>query len=139
MVAELLKGQDITSAWNQAKVNFREARIDHAQSAELSAFAGLLTRDYATSNESKIESSGYVIHTLEAAVWCLMTTTDFPSCVLKAVNLGSDTDTTGCVAGGLAGLYYGVDSIPADWLAALPRQSDLTELFQKFINRNPTC
>ena len=67
--------------------------------------------------------------TLEAAVWCLLTTGDFASCVLKAVNLGSDTDTTGCVAGALAGVFHGEQGIPADWRGALPRQVELARLF----------
>ena len=57
--------------------------------------------------ESEIISSGYVVHTLEAAIWCLLTTDSFLDCVLKAVNLGDDTDTVGAIAGSLAGIYYG--------------------------------
>jgi ADP-ribosylglycohydrolase len=52
--------------------------------------------------------------------------------VLKAVNLGGDTDTTGCVAGGLAGAAYGMKSIPTDWIGQLARKSDVDVLFQKF-------
>ncbi len=70
--------------------------------------------------EEAIESSGYVVHTLEAALWCLLNTTDYASCALRAVNLGRDTDTVGAVAGGLAGLYYGFMNIPVDWLAVIP-------------------
>ena len=55
-----------------------------------------------------IESSGYVVDTLEAAVWCLLNTDTQKDCLLKAVNLGDDTDTVAAVAGGLAGLYYGL-------------------------------
>jgi ADP-ribosylglycohydrolase len=67
----------------------------------------------------KISSSGYVVDTLEAAVWSLITTADFKDALLKAVNLGDDTDTVGAIAGGLGGLYYGMDGIPEDWLAAI--------------------
>ncbi|HEY1048563.1 MAG TPA: ADP-ribosylglycohydrolase family protein, partial [Prosthecobacter sp.] len=67
-----------------------------------------------------------------ASLWCLLTTNNFSDCVLKAVNLGSDTDTTGCVAGGLAGVVYGLDAIPSEWRLALPRQDDLRDLFQRF-------
>lgn len=66
-----------------------------------------------------IRSGGYVLDTLKAAVWCLVTTDDYAGCALKAVNLGDDTDTTAAVAGGLAGIVYGIDSIPAEWLAKL--------------------
>lgn len=69
--------------------------------------------------EDDIESDGYVVHTLEAALWCLLNTTSYEECVVRAVNLGRDTDTTACVAGALAGIAYGYDAIPADWVEAL--------------------
>ena len=65
---------------------------------------------------------------LEAAVWSLATTGSFEEALLKAVNLGDDTDTVGAIAGGLAGLYYGYDKIPADWLAAIKRRDWIEEL-----------
>ena len=70
----------------------------------------------------RIKSSGYVVDTLEAAVWSLITTDSFEQALLKAVNLGDDTDTVGAITGGLAGLYYGYDKIPADWLSAIKRR-----------------
>lgn len=71
--------------------------------------------------EDSIRSTGYVVDTLEAAVWSLINTDSFADALLKAVNLGYDTDTVGAVCGGLAALYYGYDAIPQDWLAALQR------------------
>ncbi|MEE0420032.1 MAG: ADP-ribosylglycohydrolase family protein [Lachnospiraceae bacterium] len=70
-------------------------------------------------SRESIQSSGYVVHTLEAALWCLSTTDSFEQCVLKAVNLGDDTDTTAAVTGGLAGIVYGYDSIPKNWILIL--------------------
>ena len=67
----------------------------------------------------EIESSGYVVDTLEAALWCLANTNSYRECLLWAVNLGEDADTVAAVAGSLAGLYYGYDSIPHEWLAGL--------------------
>jgi len=75
-----------------------------------------------------IKSSGYVVDTLEAAVWSLITTDSFESALLKAVNLGKDTDTVGAVAGGLGGLFYGYDAIPEDWLAAIKRREWIEEM-----------
>lgn len=67
----------------------------------------------------KIKSGGYVKDTLTASLWCLLHTSSYEACVLKAVNLGDDTDTTAAVAGGLAGLYYGFSSIPKNWIKDL--------------------
>jgi ADP-ribosyl-[dinitrogen reductase] hydrolase len=81
--------------------------------------------------EEEIKSSGYVVHTLEAALWCLLTYNTYAATVLAAVNLGDDTDTTGAVAGGLAGLAYGEAGIPAEWLASLARRADIEDLAQR--------
>lgn len=72
-----------------------------------------------TLQEEEIKSSGYVVDTLEAALWAVSTTDNFRDAVLKAVNLGSDTDTVGAVAGGLAGIMYGMDGIPEEWIDSL--------------------
>ena len=74
----------------------------------------------------EVKSGGYVVDTLDAALWCLVNTGSYADCVLTAVNLGSDTDTTACVAGALAGAFYGYDAIPAEWLKAL-RGKDVIE------------
>lgn len=78
--------------------------------------------------EPEINSSGYVVHTLEAALWCLLRHDTYAATVLAAVNLGDDTDTTGAVAGGLAGLAYGEAGIPPEWLAGLARRADIEDL-----------
>lgn len=78
--------------------------------------------------EEAIKSSGYVVDSIEAAVWCLITTESFAECELKAVNLGEDTDTVGAIAGGLAGLYYGYEAIPKDWLAVIQRREWIEEM-----------
>ena len=72
--------------------------------------------------EEQIKTSGYVIDSIEAAVWCLITTDSYKECMLKAVNLGDDTDTVAAIAGGLAGLYYGYEEIPKDWLAVIKKR-----------------
>ena len=66
-----------------------------------------------------IRSGGFVDETADAALWCLATTGSYRDCVLAAVNLGNDADTTACVAGAMAGVRYGYGAIPAEWLKAL--------------------
>lgn len=83
---------------------------------------------FVTLPEIEINSSGYVVDTLEAAIWCLLTTDSYEGCVLKAVNLGEDTDTVGAVAGGLAGVYYGYDNIPEKWKAKIAKRDWIEEL-----------
>lgn len=67
-------------------------------------------------NESEIKSTGFVVDTFEAALWAVATTDNYRDAVLKAVNLGDDTDTVAAVAGGLAGIIYGMEGIPAEWI-----------------------
>lgn len=76
--------------------------------------------------ESDVRSGGYVLDTETAAYWCLLTTDSYRDCVLKAVNLGDDTDTTAAVAGSIAGIVYGTEGIPPEWLGAL-RGKDVIE------------
>lgn len=84
--------------------------------------------------EEEIKSSGYVVDTLEAALWCLLNTGDYSSCILRAVNLGEDTDTVAAVAGGLAGIYYGLGGIPESWRDTL-RNKEAIEDIAKRSNR----
>ena len=81
--------------------------------------------------EKEIKSSGYVVDTLEAAVWCLITTDSFAECLLKVVNLGDDTDTVAAVAGGLAGLFYGIEAMPGEWLDVISQKEYVVDLCEK--------
>jgi ADP-ribosylglycohydrolase len=78
--------------------------------------------------ESGIKSGGFVIDTLEAAFWCSFTTDSYREAVLKAVNLGDDTDTTVAVASAMVGLACGPDAIPADWLEGLAGSGDIRRM-----------
>lgn len=95
---------------------------------EISVFDRLLKENIYELTDREVYSSGYVVHTLEAAVWSLLTTEDYAAATLKAVNLGEDTDTTGAVTGGLAGLLYGFKTIPGDWLQQIARKEDIEDL-----------
>jgi len=128
----LLQGEDKFTAYHAVK----QTVAHHLQSLaiapyEINLFGRLLQGDVFKLREADIRSSGYVLHTLEAAIWCLLTTNSYKDAVLKAVNLGEDTDTTAAVAGGLAGLLYGKNDIPADWLEALARRDDIDNLAER--------
>ena len=129
VVRKLLLGLQPHTALDSARAEFSSF---YEQAPALAHFRHILEDDLAPLPEGEIVSTGYVLHTLHASLWCLLTTQSFRECVLKAVNLGGDTDTTGCVAGGLAGAAYGMKSIPTDWIGQLARKSDVDVLFQKF-------
>ena len=78
-----------------------------------------LVREFGTIPRERVSSTGFVLDTYNAALWCAATTDSYRDCVLLAVNLGSDTDTTACVAGALAGAMYGMDAIPSEWVCAM--------------------
>jgi ADP-ribosyl-[dinitrogen reductase] hydrolase len=109
-----------------------EFRSLYRGTPEFDRFRHALEDDLSSLPEEEVLSTGYVLHTLHAALWCLMTTNNHHDCALRAVNLGGDTDTTGCVAGGLAGVAHGTQSIPTDWLDQLPHKGDLDRLFRNF-------
>jgi ADP-ribosylglycohydrolase len=103
--------------------------------SELDLFNRILQSDISQEPINTIESSGYVIHTLEASIWCLLTTETYQDAILKAVNLGKDTDTTAAVTGGLAGLLYGVDGIPTSWLNQLAKRDEIEDLAERMALR----
>ena len=81
----------------------------------------------------EIRGSGYVVESLEAAIWCFAKTDSFEDAVLKAVNLGEDADTTGAVCGQIAGAYYGIEGIPQRWLEKLVMRDYIEELADRLI------
>lgn len=92
--------------------------------------AAVAAGSFRTKADAAIRGSGYVVHTLEAALWAFAATDTFRDGALKVVNLGEDADTTGAVYGQIAGAYYGADGIPAEWrgkLALRPRIEELGE------------
>lgn len=91
----------------------------------------IATIDYTQVSRSNISSSGYVIHTLEAAVWAVLTSSSFEEAVLKAVNLGDDADTVGAVAGQFAGARWGLSSIPQHWVDRIYDKDRIVQLSEQ--------
>jgi len=137
---QLLRGCSASEALEKMQQSVRQHDTDTGfiSAQERANFQSLLNNDAAAwraTAEGDIRSSGYVIHTLEASIWCLLTTDNYPDAVLKAVNLGEDTDTTGAVTGGFAGLLYGSEQIPEHWLAQLARRSDILKLASRCFHK----
>ena len=133
VVWELLRGED-EDLKGLVRKGVRKAldyyRGDREFERVFEAFTSLMEID--KWEIGQVRGNGYVLHTLQAALWSLTTTESYGECVCRAVNLGEDMDTTAAVAGGLAGLYYRAEGIPAVWLEALARADVITALCDKF-------
>jgi ADP-ribosyl-[dinitrogen reductase] hydrolase len=83
---------------------------------------------YRIRTRKEIRGSGYVVKSLEAALWCFHNTDNYRDAILTAANLGDDADTTAAICGQIAGAYYGAGSIPAGWLEQLAMRDDITRI-----------
>jgi len=81
--------------------------------------------DYRNKTEDEISGIGYVVPSLEAALWCFYQTDDFKNAILLATNLGKDADTTAAICGQLAGAFYGETGIPENWRKKLAMYDDI--------------
>ena len=129
VVRQLLLGNKPDAALQSARSEFAGY---YEGAADFTQFRRLLQDPLGELPEGEIVSTGYVLHTLHASLWSLLTTSSFEDCVLRAVNLGGDTDTTGCVAGGLAGVCYGLNAIPERWIQSLARHDEVASLLNRF-------
>jgi ADP-ribosylglycohydrolase len=133
IVRQLLRGHDKHEAYRVARQETADFLVTlPAPAHELELYRRVLFQNVAELPEAEIYSSGYVIHTLEAALWSFLTTDTYRAATLRAVNLGDDTDTVAALTGGLAGIAYGPESIPADWLKVLARLDDIRDLARRF-------
>ena len=138
LINEYIKELDIKKAYSNMQQIIRSVLEDDNNKAlgdleDLKQkFNRIIYNDISILNESDIKSSGFVIDSLEASIWSLLNTNNYKDAVLKAVNLGNDTDTIGALTGGLAGLVYGYKSIPTDWINVLKQKEYLTNLVDEF-------
>jgi len=135
MVKELLTGCSPKEAYANLCALPEDVLMKGIEDSERKYFARILNGNLHQLNEEEIKSDGYVMHTLEAALWCLLNNDDFLSTLLAAVNLGEDTDTVAAVTGGLAGIVYGLEGIPAEWLEILVRYDDILNLAGRFTDK----
>ena len=101
------------------------------------ALLSIARGDYQNKYEDQIKGSGYVVRSLEAALWCFWQTDSFEACVLRAANLGDDADTTAAVAGQLAGAFYGESGIPAKWLGKLALAREIGQWAEQLVLQKP--
>ena len=133
LVRELLARKDKTEAYRASviqAVDFYKPLPEY--SGELRHFERILSTGLADLKPDQIRSTGYLVDTLEASIWCLLNYSNTKDVLLAAVNLGMDTDTTGMVAGGIAGLHYGLEGVPESWLNSLARKKDIDAVIEHF-------
>lgn len=132
----ILRGRSTRDAYREMQQTVKDFAVQQEFNPdEVKLFHRILDGEIHTFPEKEIHSGGYVLHTLEASLWCLMNSSAYDEAVLKAVNLGGDTDTTACVTGGLAGLTYGYDAIFQTWIEQLARSSDIADLCERLNNK----
>jgi len=108
---------------DKAQVLFSDSEFEGAAS-----ITSIARGDYRMKQSTEILGSGYVVESLEAALWCFWSTTSFREAILKAANLGDDADTTAAVCGQVAGAYYGRPGIPSKWLGKLAKREEIFQL-----------
>ena len=133
IAAELLEGksikESITTGLSKGKAYYEK---DEDFKMHMKHFIRLYDDNFAQLPEKDIMSGGYVIESIEAAIWCLLNTNDFKSLILKAVNRGHDTDTTAAISAGLGGLAYNVEDLPKEWINTLRKKEYLESIEENF-------
>ena len=101
------------------KLMMNDRAEEENEKNEKSPFDRIINHSLSKLPREEIRSYGYVIDTLEAALWCVLKNDNYKDTMLCAVNLGHDTDTVAAVAGGIAGVLYGYEGIPQEWINQL--------------------
>lgn len=114
---ELLKNIDYSKYYTKESIN---------------EYRRILNGNIGSLNADEIKSSGYVVHSLEASLWCTIKNNNYEDAIIAAVNLGEDTDTIGAIAGAMNGIIYGQDNIPKRWLEKLKKREYLENLANNF-------
>lgn len=126
---ELLNNKNLEQAYKKIKkIKYREYFSDET----IGRYDRILNKNINEYPLDEIKSTGFVIDTLEATLWVLLNTNSYNQSIIGAINLGNDTDTVGACVGGLAGIYYGLESINKSWKNELLKYDYIIELCDKF-------
>lgn len=120
---------------NKAYMTIKESDYSMFSENALNKYSRILKNDISKFELDEISSSGYVVSTLEAVIWLFLNSNDYNISILKAVNLGEDTDTVAAITGGLLGIYYGIDSIKDSWKQILKRYDYIVDLCNNFYEK----
>lgn len=127
ILKELIKNPEKASLMRGIEASFEFVR----ESPEMIYYMRLFSGEIVSAREEEIKSSGYIVDTLEAAIWVTLNTKSYREATLRAVNLGEDTDTVAAIAGTLVAALYGISDIPEDWLSSLIRRDYIEKLCDK--------
>ena len=105
----------------------------------IGAYKQLLDVNFPSIDDVQIKESGYVVDTLESVIYSILNTETYVDAVTMAVNLGYDTDTVAGITGAIAGVIYGYDKIPKEWLTILKKRSYLEKISEKFYKSITEC
>ncbi len=134
-ICELLNEKDKWKAYKNTQTILQEICQMHSELNIIREIYGkIICEDISKLKEKDVKSSGYVVDSLEASLWCVLTTNTYEEAVLKAVNLGEDSDTIGALTGGIAGIIYGYNSIPQKWINVLQRKDYLEQMINSFVH-----
>ena len=111
-------------------------RPRHGEQPFEESIADILTGSWRGRRRSEILSSGYVVHSLKAAIWCVARTGSFPEALLLTANLGQDADTVAAITGQLAGALHGYQAIPNEWLAQLTSRGMIFGMARQLVERS---
>lgn len=119
IIFELLKKRNKRAITKGIKKAYKFYSKQYEFVDELKLFNRVFDSKFSNTPIDDIKSSGYVLDSLEASIWCALNTDSYKESVLAAVNLGGDTDTIASITGGITGLLYGIGSIPSEWMKEL--------------------
>ena len=124
----LLKGNTKQEAYKHIQdLDYRSFSID-----SINHYARILNNQIEFQILDNIKSTGYIVDTLESAMWIFMNAQHYKEAIIASTNIGGDTDTIGAIVGSMAGIYYGFEDIPSSWLDKLQRKDYLMELVDRF-------
>ena len=132
LVMELMVGGNKIDSYNRMKVRVSEFLKDRISSSEMEIFGRIFKSDIRNLKEVELQSTPYVVYTLESVLWCFLNQDNFKDSVLTGINLGGDTDTIGSLIGGLSGIIY--DDIPKEWINSLVKEEEIFEVVDLFID-----
>lgn len=132
-IIQLVLGKDKSEALDNT-IDFIHTNCYESYSEELKNFKHIFQKEIIDLAETDIKSTGYVVDTLEAVLWTFFHAKNYRETVLEAINLGGDTDTIAAIAGGIAGVYYGFNDIPDNWIQCIAKKEELYQMFRYFIS-----